>query len=128
MQRRNVLLPEPDGPIMHMTSFGCTSRSMPRNTSRRPKLLFTASAFTMGELTSMRSRQHRGRHHGAGWWRVKRDEHAPESLERRERQLSLRTAREVPLHIVLADREDGGQSEVPEADVDQQLDDAEVER
>src|SRR5260370_21088021 len=110
MQRRNVLLPEPDGPIMHMTSFGCTSRSIPRNTSSRPKLLFTASAFTMGELTSMRSRQHRGRHHGGGRWRVKRDEHAAESLERRERHLSLRTAPEIPLHGVLANRAHGGQT------------------
>ena len=48
MQRRKVLLPEPDGPTMHITSRGATSRSMPRSTSRRPYDLWTASARTIG--------------------------------------------------------------------------------
>ncbi len=48
MQRRKVLFPEPEGPMMHITSRGATSMSMPRSTSLRPKLLCTASARTMG--------------------------------------------------------------------------------
>ena len=36
MQRRKVLLPEPDGPIRHSTSPGATSRSIPFSTSSRP--------------------------------------------------------------------------------------------
>ncbi len=48
MQRRNVDLPEPDGPSRHITSPGCTSSVMPFSTSRRPKRLCTASALTIG--------------------------------------------------------------------------------
>ena len=33
MQRRNVDLPEPDGPMTQATSPGCTVRSIPRSTS-----------------------------------------------------------------------------------------------
>src|SRR5699024_10937345 len=47
MQRRNVLLPEPDAPIRHCTWPTLTSRSMPLRTSRLPKCLCTFSATTM---------------------------------------------------------------------------------
>ncbi len=50
MQRRNVLLPEPDGPSRHITSPGWTDRSMPLSTSSLPKDLWTASALTMGVM------------------------------------------------------------------------------
>ena len=50
MQRRNVDFPEPDGPRMHITSPGSTSSEMPFSTSRRPKRLWTSSAFTIGAL------------------------------------------------------------------------------
>ena len=39
MQRRNVDLPDPDGPITQATSPGCTARSMPRSTSTSPEAL-----------------------------------------------------------------------------------------
>ena len=48
MQRRNVDLPEPDGPITHATSPGCTCRSTPRSTSVLPKLLWIPTASTIG--------------------------------------------------------------------------------
>ena len=52
MQRRNVDLPEPDGPSMHITSPRLTSRSIPFSTSRRPKRLCTPSALTIGSVTA----------------------------------------------------------------------------
>ena len=48
MQRRNVDLPDPDGPITHITSPGATSRSMPLSTLSWPNDLQTLSAFTIG--------------------------------------------------------------------------------
>src|SRR5690349_8648525 len=48
MQRRNVDLPDPEGPSRHMTSLRWTSSVMPFSTSSRPKRLWTASALTMG--------------------------------------------------------------------------------
>ena len=48
MQRRNVDLPEPDGPMTHITSPRWTVRSMPLSTSSRPKRLCTPSASTIG--------------------------------------------------------------------------------
>src|SRR4051812_49153571 len=50
MQRRNVDLPEPDGPTMHITSPLPTSSVMPLSTCKAPKLLQTASAFTIGVM------------------------------------------------------------------------------
>src|ERR1700688_2978270 len=47
MQRRNVDLPDPDGPRMHITSPGTTSREIPFRTSSRPKYLCTPSALTI---------------------------------------------------------------------------------
>src|SRR5438309_1023639 len=50
MQRRNVDLPEPDGPSRQNTSFGASSRSMPLSTSTCPNDLWTFSAFTIAPL------------------------------------------------------------------------------
>src|SRR5260370_42007317 len=104
MQRRNVLLPDPDGPITHITSFGWTSRSIPRSTSSRPKLLCTASALTIGlALTSARLP-------------AEREQHAPEPLKRCRGQLALRPTAEVALQVVLADGQDRRHHQVPEAE------------
>src|SRR5713101_6809914 len=126
MQRRNVLLPEPEGPIMHITSPGETSRSMPRSTSSRPKLLCTASALTMG-VALMSSMPSRERH-----WQLRRrrrvegKEYSPQPLDRRLRQLALRAPGEVPLEVKLSDRQDRGHEQIPDADDEDQLDDVEV--
>src|SRR4051812_41676207 len=53
MQRRNVDLPEPDGPITQATSPGCTTRSTPRSTSTRPKLLWMSTASTIGGVAGL---------------------------------------------------------------------------
>src|SRR6266550_4270180 len=124
MQRRKVLLPEPDGPIMHMTSLGETSRSIPRRTSSRPKLLWTASALTIGALliSAMLARERhrclrRNRRRG-----MERDEHAAEALQRRGWQSALGAPAEMTLQVVLADRQDRGHRQVPHAGDDRQLD------
>jgi hypothetical protein len=43
-----VVLPEPDGPITQITSFGATARLTCRSTSAGPKLLETSSAVING--------------------------------------------------------------------------------
>ena len=48
MQRKNVLLPEPEEPIIDTTSPGCAARLTPLNTSRLPKLLCRSSTSTAG--------------------------------------------------------------------------------
>ena len=53
MQRRNVDLPEPEGPSRQATSPGATSRSMPVSTSIGPNRLVTASARTIGGVPSV---------------------------------------------------------------------------
>src|ERR1700732_434517 len=117
MQRRKVLWPEPDGPIMHMTSFGATSRSMPRRTSSRPKLLCTASALTMGVefMASVSPRENHRELLGRRRWRVKGKEHPAEALDRRQRQAAQRTPGEVSLDVVLPDRQDRRHRQVPDA-------------
>src|ERR1700694_4379540 len=128
MQRRKVLFPDPDGPIMHMTSFGWTSRSLPCSTWSRPKLLCTASALTIG-VTLMPSMPP-GEQHGQFLWgrrrRMERDQHPPEALDRRERQPALRAATEISLQVELADRQDRGHCQVPDAGHDRQFDDSEI--
>src|SRR5690606_8266750 len=47
MQRSSVLLPDPEGPITHTTSDGCTTRLIPARTSR-PLNLFTRFRTTIG--------------------------------------------------------------------------------
>ena len=96
MQRRNVDLPEPDGPSRQATSRGWTSSEMPLRTSSRPKRLWTASALTIGPLMSRRSLVDAAGKHGA-----------PQSLQRRQRRVARRAAAEVALDVVLPDREHG---------------------
>ena len=50
MQRRKVLLPDPEGPIMTTTSPRSIVKSTPLRTSLRPNFLCTLSAMTMGLL------------------------------------------------------------------------------
>ena len=48
MQRRNVVFPEPDGPMMQTTSPRLTSSETPQSTRLRPKYFSTSSALTIG--------------------------------------------------------------------------------
>ena len=48
MQRRKVLLPEPEAPIIDTTSPSCAVSDTPFSTSRRPKLLCRSSTTTAG--------------------------------------------------------------------------------
>ena len=48
MQRRNVVLPEPDGPMMQTTSPRATSSDTLRRQWMRPKYFSTSSALTIG--------------------------------------------------------------------------------
>src|SRR5690349_2346866 len=109
-QRRNVDLPEPDGPSMHITSPGWTSSVTPCSTSRRPKRLWTPSALTIGSLAMMR------------------EEPAAQPLQRRGGQLARRPPAVVALDVVLADREDRGDDQVPDTGHHQQRDLPEVHR
>src|SRR2546421_493628 len=128
MQRRKVLFPDPDGPIMHMTSRGETSRSIPRRTSSRPKLLCTASALTIGALlnsTMLAARRGRcGRRHlrRGRWDGVEGKQHAAKALEGRGGQAALGAAAEMTLQVILADREDRCHRQVPNAGDDCQFD------
>jgi len=54
MQRSSVLLPEPEGPIRHVTWPWGTSRSMPRSTSASPKRLTRALTARAGGLMRRR--------------------------------------------------------------------------
>src|SRR5512132_3047940 len=144
MQRRKVLLPDPDGPTITMTSPRPTSRSMPLRTSRRPKRLCTFSALTMGPVlaslaapvvsalrlivlpppvASTLSRCARSSKAPAAAL-------GPEAGERpRERQRSLAAAGpagEAALQEVLADAGHGRDGQVPDRDREQQLEDQQV--
>src|SRR5438270_7664100 len=127
MQRRKVLFPEPDGPIMHITSRGLTSRSMPRSTSSLPKFFCTASALTIGALlisTVFAAGYGRPGWHQLWWgrrWGVEGEQHPPESLQRCERLLPGGAAAEASLDVVLADRQDRRHHHVPDARDDQQF-------
>ena len=61
MHRRNVDLPDPDGPIRQNTSPRRTSRSMPLSTSTRPKDLWTPSALHHAAGHARAPRQRRSR-------------------------------------------------------------------
>src|SRR5260370_28825525 len=125
MHRRNVLLPEPDGPTMHITSLGDTSRSMPRSRSRRPKLSCTASALTIGTpLISVRPGQrNRGLDRRLD---VTGEEDLLEPLPWRWWQLTQGASCVVPLEVVLPDGQDRCHGEVPDAGHDRQLYDGEI--
>ena len=53
MQRRNVLLPEPDEPRIEITSPSFAVNDMPRSTSSRPKLLCIFSTVSAGVAAGM---------------------------------------------------------------------------
>src|ERR1035438_10897146 len=119
MQRRNVLLPEPEGPMMHITSFGATSRLIPRSTSWRPKLLWPAAARLIGcGISDIRLgswvRPAQGRqvlgivHERRGG--VELEEKLPDTLQRCGRQHADRAAGVVPLDVVLAQGEQIGRA------------------
>src|ERR1700704_4671672 len=125
MQRRKVLLPEPEGPTMPSTSFGDTSRSMPWSTSSRPKLLCTASAFTMG-ATLMSSMPPGERHrylHRRRRRCMESEQHPPEPLKWGERRASQRAASKMSLDVILANRKNRRHHQVPDAGHDQQFED-----
>src|SRR3954451_16866878 len=105
MQRRNVLLPEPEGPMMHDTSPRGTSSETPASACSAPKYLCTSTAVT---IASMRS--------------------GPLRLERHDglRAPLAAALREVSLQKVLADLEHRNDDEVPDGGDDQELDDARV--
>src|SRR3954454_949820 len=105
MQRRNVLLPEPEGPMMHRTSPRGTSSETPASACSAPKYLCTSTAAT---IASMRS----------GPLRLVRD--------RGLRAPLAAALGEVPLEEVLADLEHGHDDQVPDRGDDQELDDARV--
>src|SRR5712691_5598909 len=102
---------------------------MPFSTSRRPKLLCTDSALTMGVgLTSAMLARQRNLPLGRQRRRcVERDEHPSEPLERRQRKLTLRAPGIVTLDVVLPDGEDRGHDQVPDAGHDRKFDDGKVE-
>src|ERR1700682_6776542 len=108
MQRRKGLFPDPEGPIMHMTSFGLPSRSMPRSPSSRPKLLCTASALTIGIglIPSMPSGEQYGQFLCSRRRRMEGDQHLAEALQRGQRESALGAAAEIALQVVLTDGQD----------------------
>src|SRR5437763_1251368 len=104
MQRRNVDLPEPDGPITTATSPERTVRSMPLSTSRWPKDLCTLSARTIRSSVLMDDPSDAGR------------------FDQRRRGLARAgpvPPGEVPLDVVLHDHQDAAQDQVPQACADQ---------
>src|SRR4029453_2519750 len=110
MQRRKVDLPEPDAPSRTTTWPGSTSMSMPLSTSRLPKRLCTASAFTIGVPSPGPVAA------------------LPSSSVSMSDSLRLRLGpylsgaeplAEVPLHVELADHQHAGHGQVPQAGRDQ---------
>src|SRR5258708_30886866 len=104
MQRRNVDLPDPDGPSRHITSPCSTSRLMPFRTSRRPKRLWTPSAFTISSLISLNVAEAEPARRGGHLLRARE------------------AAAEPPLEEVLADVQDARHHEIPDARHDQKGD------
>src|SRR5579863_113148 len=104
MQRKNVLLPEPDGPMMHSTSPWATSSVMPLSASNSPYDLRTPEARTI-ELMSV-----------------------PSTVERSGGSLACgraaRAARITQLDARLQERQHGHDDEIPDARDDQQFDHA----
>src|ERR1019366_10437125 len=86
MQRSNVLFPEPEGPMRHVTSLRTTVRSTPLRTSTPPYDLCTPRASTMASLIELlptclveneTSKARRGHHHevAALVWAVANEAH-----------------------------------------------------
>src|SRR5579864_3867749 len=111
MHRSSVLFPEPDGPIMQTTSPACTVALIPLRTSLWPKCLdrsrISSSGFpASGGIAASEGQQPAQRR--------------PELLEQRRRQALFRRApAEIPLNVELADRQHGGEDQVPEAGDDE---------
>src|SRR3989304_5928448 len=109
MQRRNVVLPEPLGPMMTTTSPCATSIVTPRSTSSRPKRLWTSTARNMGSAiaptfyaapvpaSNAAAAPHEGQR----------------PREQRLRPLPLGD-RESALELRLKEAEDGDEHEIPE--------------
>src|SRR5436309_3428578 len=121
MQRRKVDLPEPEGPSSTTTELGCTCMSMPLSTSRWPKLLWTASALTIGG--------------DASWLGTKestRSDAMRTSSDWRGRARLPSTASEapaeVPFQVILPDHQHAGHPQVPDAGRDQHREDLEGTR
>ena len=111
MQRRNVLLPEPDGPIRHVTSPRATVRSTPLQHLDAGVGLVDARSLRPSARSRRRSDLH------AALRAVLRGDAAqvaPQSLHRRRRRRAQRAASEVALEVELADREHRRHDEVPE--------------
>ena len=52
IQRRSVLLPDPDAPSIEITSPVCATRDTPRSTSTLPKLLCKSSTTSAGSVAA----------------------------------------------------------------------------
>ena len=132
MQRKNVLLPEPDGPMMHITSPRRDLEVDAAEHLEAAEVLWTACASTIGVAISrspssvrfggdghvLRQPRRRG---------VEVEEHSPHSLKRSFRQLAQRAPSEVALQVVLTECEDRCHQQIPDAGHDRQLDDAVIE-
>src|SRR5204862_601473 len=102
MQRRKVLLPEPDGPTMQRTSLRSSASETPASAVNLPKRWTTSVAMTiLGTLCTR----------------------LPGILVGAAAALA---AREVPLEEILADREHRHDDEVPDRRDDQELHHARV--
>src|SRR5262245_9889876 len=111
MQRRNVDFPEPEGPMRQLTSHSRTSIDTPLMTSSRPKCLCTPSALTIASSTS-----------APGRCVPEREDVSAQPLEGCVRHQARAAAAVVPLEVVLADGQHGGEGEVPDTRDDEQRD------
>src|SRR5664279_6371683 len=120
MQRRKVLLPDPEGPMRQRTSPGLTTRSIPRSTSRRPNDLWTWVARTIGSLMGG---QPRSVGHGRNRLDPDVEEGLADPLDGGRGKGPSRPPRVVALDVVLPDGEQRGEEEVPQARHQQERDD-----
>src|SRR5690606_8014133 len=123
--RRSVDLPEPDGPSTTVTDPGRTVSDTPRSTSSVPKLLWTPwistspAAAAAGGVVSVAGAlmRHPPPCARCAWGR---------RPGRRRRERAHRALRVVPLDVVLDDRDERGQHEVPDRRDDEQRHDPPV--
>src|SRR6478735_1323795 len=104
MQRRNVLLPEPEGPMMQVTSPRETASETSFSAANVPKTLLTPAARTISFMMATSRRRGRSGHPVAPGI----------------------TLGEIALDEVLADLEQGHDREIPARGDDQELDDAAI--